>query len=115
MPKRSSSMLPARCSTSPATKRSRFRPTRGCASNGGAPSGNAFRDTVCPTLSSSAEIAQRRLRVDQLVEVDDRLLADQALDVVEHVPDVDVHSGQHPVLAVEPERQELPAVDITAE
>src|ERR1700678_3097941 len=112
---RNSSTSRASCSISPAMKRSRFPPTHGCASNVGAPSGNAFKGNACPTSSRSADlVSQRRLRIDQFIEVDDGLLSDQALDVVEHIPDVDVHSRQHVVVGVEPEGYEFQAVDVTA-
>src|SRR6202034_4625859 len=93
-----SSTSQASCSTSPAMKRSRCPPTHGCASNVGAPSANASRAYACQTSSGSADlVSQRRLRIDQFIEVDDGLLTDEALDVVEHIPDVDVHARQHVV------------------
>src|ERR1700750_2324373 len=42
-------------------------------------------------------------------------LADQCLDVVETLPDVDVHPGEHPVFAVEPEHGELQGRDVATE
>src|ERR1700712_4995008 len=42
-------------------------------------------------------------------------LADERLDVVEALPDVDVHPGQHAVGAVEPVDGELPARYVAAE
>src|ERR1700744_4562094 len=113
---RNSSLSPASCSTSPAMRRSPCPPTRGCGSNVGAPSGNAFKGNVYPTSSRSADLVfQRRLWIDQFIEVDNGLVADQVLDVVEHIPDVDVHSRQHVVVGVEPEGYEFQAVDVTAE
>src|ERR1700729_2110328 len=110
-----SSTSRASCSTSPAMKRSRFPSTHGYASNVGAPSGNAFKGNACPTSSRSADlVSQRRLRIDQFIQVDDGLVTDQHVDVVEHVPDVDVHSCQHVVVGVEPEGDEFEAVDVTA-
>src|ERR1700761_8804803 len=112
---RNSSLSQASCSTSPAMKRSPFPPTHGCVSNVGAPSGNAFKGNVYPTSSRSADLVfQRRLWIDQFIEVDNGLVADQVLDVVEHIPDVDVHSRQHVVVGVEPEGYEFQAVDVTA-
>ena len=43
------------------------------------------------------------------------LRSDQGFDVVEHIPDVDVHPGQHPVVAVEPKRDEFTAGNVAAE
>src|SRR5882757_579581 len=96
---RNSSTSQASCSTSPAMKRSRFPRTHGCASNVDVPSGNAFKGNACPTSSRSADlVSQRRPRIDQFIEVDDGLVTDQVFDVVEHIPDVDVHSRQYVVV-----------------
>ena len=64
---------------------------------------------------STEQVGQRRLRIGQLVGIDRSLGPDQGFDVVEHVPDVDVHPGQHSAVAVEPERDELTAGDVAAE
>src|SRR5689334_8162071 len=106
---------------------------RACGSNAAAPKGSGCRCKARPTsstahglLSSAAltvltpsklsadtrQIGQRRPRISQLVDVDRGPGPDQCFDVVEHVPDIDVHSGQHPVVAVEPERDEFTPGDV---
>src|SRR6476660_1131643 len=74
------------------------------------------RSRCTPTAPpTSNKGSQRLLRVGELVHVDGRLRSDQRLDVVEHVPDVDVHAGQYAVVAVEPEHHGLETVEVTAE
>ena len=68
--------------------------------------------TAPPT---SSKRSQRLFRVGELGRVNRRPRPNQRLDVVEHVPDVDVHPGQHPVVPVEPERDELTPVHVAAE
>src|SRR5262249_5626863 len=59
-------------------------------------------------------LEQRLVRVRERLRVDLRAGADQRLDRVDHVPDVDVHAGQHPVL-LEPEGDELAGGRVAAE
>ena len=67
-------------------------------------------DSRCGT----GEIVERNRRVGKPGGIDDVSVLDQSPDGIRHVPDVDVHPGQHPT-AAEPERHELASGDVAAD
>src|ERR1700751_2965213 len=88
----------------------------GCGSSAVAPSENGCRASDYPTSSGSADqLTPPRLRIDQLGRIHGALRPDQALDVVAHIPDVDIHPRQHPVAGVEPKSDEFSAVNVATE
>src|SRR3954468_8164196 len=61
----------------------------------------------------ASDFGKVRALVDEAVRIHSLTGTDEALDVVLHVPHVDVHAGDDPVVA-QPERDELPRLDVSA-
>src|ERR1700685_3902099 len=66
------------------------------------------------TPGTGSELGQRDVRVGEAGEVDRAAGADEGLDVVADVPDVDVHAGHDPA-AGQPEGDELQPGAVAAE
>src|SRR5215469_645085 len=64
--------------------------------------------------SAGQQLVERHVGIGEPGDVYGAAAAHDGLDRVVDVPDVDVHAGQH-APATEPERDELPPRDITAE
>src|SRR4051812_13278368 len=85
------------------------------ANSSGATRSSARRLTTSGAWTESwSELRQRHLRVGESRDVHGLAGLDQVADLVDDVPDVDVHAGDD-VVPGQPERDELPAGEVAAD